>query len=109
MNELRLTETNSADDSDGKTWGFEGNLFWHLIGGIFAAVIVLLLLFSVAQWTITASASVAAIPLSLSLTYIFGFRQGKPAGYDRDILELWISGPGFGPDARQPLEERCYV
>ena len=25
--ELRFTETNSADDSQGKTWGLDGNLF----------------------------------------------------------------------------------
>ena len=36
--ELRFTETNSADDSTGKTWGLEGNLFWYLIGGAFEAM-----------------------------------------------------------------------
>ena len=45
--ELRFTETNSADDSAGKTWGLEGNLFWFVAGGAFAAVVTLLLLFSV--------------------------------------------------------------
>jgi hypothetical protein len=29
---LRLTETNSADDSKGRTWGLEGNLFWYMTG-----------------------------------------------------------------------------
>ena len=36
--ELRFTETNSADDSAGKTWGLEGNLFWYLVGGALQAV-----------------------------------------------------------------------
>ena len=27
MSELRFTETNSAEDSGGKTWGLEGSLF----------------------------------------------------------------------------------
>ncbi len=40
--ELRFTETNSADDSAGKTWGLEGNLFWFIAGGAFAAVVTLL-------------------------------------------------------------------
>jgi hypothetical protein len=39
--ELRFTETNSADDSAGKTWGLEGNLFWFVVGGAFATVITL--------------------------------------------------------------------
>lgn len=36
--ELRFTDTNSADDSKGRTWGLEGNLFWFLAGGTFASV-----------------------------------------------------------------------
>jgi hypothetical protein len=98
MNDLRLTETNSADDSAGKTWGLEGNLFWYLVGGVFASVIVLLVFFSVWRWSLAASAAVAAAPLSVTLLYIFGLRHGKPPGYDRDLFELWLSGPGFGPE-----------
>jgi len=37
--ELRFTETNSADDSAGKTRGLGGNLFWYLAGGAFASVL----------------------------------------------------------------------
>ena len=50
--ELRFTETNSADDSAGKTWGLEGNLFWFVAGGAFAVVLTLLLLFSIWQWNL---------------------------------------------------------
>jgi len=98
MSELRFTETNSADDSAGKTWGLEGSLFWYLIGGVFTSVIILLVLFSMLRWTLTASAAAAAAPLATVLLYIFGFRQGKPSGYDRDLFELWLSGPGFAPE-----------
>jgi hypothetical protein len=98
MNDLRLTDTNSADDSQGKTWGLEGNLFWFLIGGAFVSVILLLLLFSVLKWSLLGAALVAAVPLSLTLLYIFLLRQGKPRGYDRDLLQLWFTGSGFGPD-----------
>jgi sugar phosphate permease len=101
MSELRLTETNSAEDSAGKTWGLEGSLFWYLIGGVFTSVIMLLLLFSVWRWTFVASLASATVPLTLVLLYIFGLRQGKPPGYDRDLLELWLSGPGFGPQPRK--------
>jgi hypothetical protein len=97
MIELRFTETNSADDSAGKTWGLEGTLFWYLTGGVFISVIVLLVLFSMLHWTFTASLGAAAVPLILSLLYVFGFRQGKPAGHDRDLFELSLSGPGFVP------------
>jgi hypothetical protein len=96
--ELRLTETNSADDSAGRTWGLEGNLFWHVVAGVFIAVLTLLLCFSAMRWSFKASAALAAVPLTLSLTYVFGFRQGKPPGYDRDLLDGWLHGSGFSPD-----------
>ena len=97
-NELRFTETNSADDSAGKTWGLEGNLFWFVAGGAFASVVTLLLLFSMWRWTLLSAVVPALIPLGLALLYAFAFRQGKPSGYDIDLFELWLKGPGFGPE-----------
>jgi len=47
----------------------------------------------------------------ICLAYIFGFRQGKPPGYDRDCFEHWFSGGGFAPEVeavrnfRHPLSE----
>lgn len=100
--ELRLTETNSADDSAGRTWGLEGNLFWHVVAGAFVSVLTLLLCFSALRWSFASSALLAAVPLSLSLIYVFGFRQGKPPGYDRDLLDGWLNGSGITPKHQQP-------
>jgi hypothetical protein len=100
--ELRFTETNSADDSTGKTWGLEGNLFWYLAGGSFASVITLLLLFSVWRWSLVSALIPAALPFSVTLLYILAFRQGRSPGYDTDLFELWLRGPGFGPSAAAP-------
>jgi hypothetical protein len=100
---LRLTETNSADDSKGRTWGLEGNLFWYMTGGCFASVMTLLITFSVAKVSFLGSLVFATIPLLLTLLYVYGFRHGKPPGYDTDCLDSWIKGSGFGPDlCRQP-------
>jgi len=96
-NEVRFTETNSADDSAGKTWGLEGNLFWYLIGGAFISVLTLLLLFSVWRWTLVSALLPAAVPISVTLLYVLALRQGKPPGYDTDLFELWLKGQGFGP------------
>lgn len=94
---LRFTETNSSEDSKGKTWGLDGNLFWFAIGGIFSAVMVLLILFSVFKLSIGFAIGVALIPIFLSFTYIFVFRQGKPPGYDRDFLDNLLNGASFSP------------
>ena len=108
--ELKFTDTNSADDSQGRTWGLEGNLFWFLAGDGFGSVVLMLLLFSACRFTFFASAVVAAIPLALTLIYVFGFRQGKPPRYDMDYLEYWLAGRGFGPEThsktKPPLEIR---
>jgi hypothetical protein len=95
--ELRFTETNSADDSTGKTWGLEGNLFWFVAVGAFISVITLLLLFSVWRWSLVSALIPSLIPLGLALLYALTLRQGKPPGYDTDLFELWLKGPGFGP------------
>lgn len=96
--ELRLSDTNSADDSTGRTWGLDGGLFWYLVAGVFAFVVTLLFLFSAMRVSFAASLVVAAVPLALMATYVFGFRQGRPPAYDLDIVDYWTNGAGFGPN-----------
>ena len=110
--ELRFTDTNSADDSKGQTWGLEGNLFWFLTGGGFLSVVFMLLLFSVWRVGFTSSVVLAGMPLLLAMVYVFGFRHGKPPRYDLDCLEYWIAGRGFGPEAELKLKHplgNCHV
>ena len=109
---LKFTDTNSADDSMGRTWGLDGNLFWFLIGGTFGSVVIMLLLFSAFRFSFSAAGLIAAIPLILTLIYVFGFRQGKPPRYDVDCLEYWLCGKGFGPESHsklKPIPEVCRV
>jgi Flp pilus assembly protein TadB len=99
--ELRLTDTNAASDSKGRTWGLEGNLFWWLVGGIGAGIMVFFILLVVSGSSLLTSLMVALIPVLLCLAYIFGLRQGKPPGYDRDIFEYVLTGRGFSPEAHR--------
>ena len=96
--DLRLTDTNAASDSQGRTWGLEGNLFWWLVGGIGAGLVTFFALLLGFKAGLMLSFGVALLPVLLCLAYIFGLRQGKPPGYDRDILEHALGGRGFGPE-----------
>jgi Flp pilus assembly protein TadB len=96
--ELRLTDTNAASDSKGRTWGLEGGLFWWLIGGIGAGITLFFVLLVVVGSSLLVSFLVALVPVLVCLAYIFGLRQGKPPGYDRDIFEYVVSGRGFSPE-----------
>ena len=109
--EIRFTDTNSADDSKGKTWGLDGNLFWYLIGGTFGSVVLMLLLFSAYRLSFIQSVAIAVVPLTLTLVYVFGFRQGKPPRYDIDCLEYWIFGKGFSPQCQMKMQHPlvCHV
>ena len=102
--ELRFTDTNSADDSKGRTWGLDGNLFWFLAGGAFVSVTLMLLLFSAYRVGFIESVVIAAIPLTLTVIYVFSFRQGKPPRYDRDCLEYWFLGKGFSPEPQAKIQ-----
>ena len=96
--DLRLTDTNAASDSKGRTWGLEGGLFWWLVGGVGIAITVFFVLLVVLKSSLLTSFGVALVPVLLCLAYIFGLRQGKPPGYDRDVFERLLNGGGFGPD-----------
>ena len=100
-NELRFTDTNAASDSKGRTWGLEGGLFWWLIGGIGGGITPFFVLLVVVGSSFFVSFLVALVPVLVCLAYIFGLRQGKPPGYDRDIFEYAFNGRGFSPEAHR--------
>ena len=106
-NKLRLTDTNAASDSKGRTWGLEGGLFWWLIGGIGAGITVFCVLLVVLNESLLFSFVAALVPVLICLAYIFALRQGKPPGYDRDLFEYLTTGRGFSPQIgihdRHPL------
>jgi len=106
--ELRLTDTNAASDSKGRTWGLEGGLFWWLVGGIGAGITLFFLLLVVVGASLTVSFFVALAPVLLCLAYIFGLRQGKPPGYDRDCFEYLLTGRGFSPQAGHNFHHPLY-
>ena len=94
---LRLTDTNAADDSKGSVWGLDGNLFMPVVASAAVSIGVILLLFGLLHVHWLVSALIGGVPFGGTLTYVLLFKQGKPPGYDRDLFDLWINGRGFSP------------
>ena len=99
--DLRFTDTNAASDSKGRTWGLEGGLFWWLVGGVGVGITVFFVFLVMLNSSLLTSFGIALVPVGLCLAYIFGLRQGKPPGYDRDVFERVFTGSGFAPDANR--------
>lgn len=99
--DLRITETNSADDNAGRAFGLEGNLYlpvlFALVGGILGCGVGLLILHApLLPTVIVASAPAVGVALWMAL-----LRHGRPPGYDRDLVETWFGCGDFAP----PREE----
>jgi hypothetical protein len=109
--DLRFTDTNASSDSKGRTWGLEGGLFWWLVGGVGAGITLFFVFLVMLNSSLLTSFGIALLPVGVCLAYIFGLRQGKPPGYDRDCFEFWTTGSGFAPEVqamrnfRHPLSE----
>lgn len=101
--DLRLTPTNSADDSQGSVWGIQGNLLWLILGGVFVGLLVLLVGFTMFPSSMISTLTVAVCPLVLTTAYAV-FKQRHPPGYDVDLLDLFVCGRAFGPAKGQTDE-----
>ena len=99
--DLRFTDTNAASDSKGRTWGLEGSLFWWLVGGVGVGITVFFVFLVMLNSSLLTSFGGALVPVALCLAYIFGLRQGKPPGYDRDVFERVFTESGFAPDEKR--------
>ncbi len=108
MNELRFTDTNAADDSAGRVFGLDGNLYLPVVSGLVAGVVLFAGLGFIGIAYPLAGA-VAAIPIIGSLVWVLGFRQGKPAGYDRDKLDDLLGGADFTRDGEPITHTKAHA
>jgi hypothetical protein len=95
MDGLRITDTNSANDSKGRAFGMEGNDFIYvLIGGVVALGLYLLLAIMFGVGKIVAL--VLVLPFLLGpLGWVVFLRHNKPEGYAEDWFDQTFSGAGF--------------
>ncbi len=95
MSELRITDTNSANDSKGRAFGLEGNDFIYVIVA-FVVALGLYLLLSVLLGVGKLAALAVALPFLLGpLAWVLLLRHNKPEGYARDWFDQKFNGEGW--------------
>jgi len=95
MSELRITDTNSANDSKGRAFGLEGNDFIYVLVALVVALgLYLLLSFLFSVGKLAALAFVAPIFLC-PLCWVVLLRHNKPEGYAEDWVDQKFNGEGW--------------
>ena len=96
MDALRITDTNSANDSRGRAFGLEGNDFVYVLIGFVVALglfLLLTVLFGAGRFV----ALVLTLPFLLGpLGWIVLLRHNKAEGYAEDWFDQPFNGAGFG-------------
>lgn len=110
MSELRITDTNSANDSKGRAFGLEGNDFVYVLVAVVAAL-ALYLIFGYVLRTGLAVALVFSIPMPAAVVaWVLLLRHNKPEGYAEDVFDDLANGEGWSLTAnaqsRPPGKER---
>jgi hypothetical protein len=106
MEGLRLTDTNAADDSKGAVWGLDGNLFIPVVVSAVLSIALLLVMIGFFAFSWLVGFAVASIPFIATTSYIALLKQGKPPGYDIDLLDLLFHGRAFSFKANEQSRHR---
>jgi hypothetical protein len=94
-NGLRITDTNSANDSKGRALGFEGNDFLYIVVGIIGAIGLFLLLYALLAVAPASAILLSAPVFIISLLWVLVFRHNKPEGYAEDFFDYALNREGF--------------
>jgi len=107
MAELRITDTNSANDSKGRAFGLEGNDFVYVL----VAVVVAMGLYIVCSLVLrlpVGAAVVLALPVCLvPAAWVLLLRHNKPAGYAEDWFEQLVNREGWSFAPRAQIHRPC--
>lgn len=102
MSELRITDTNSANDSPGRALGLDGNDFLYVVGAIVGALACYLLLTALLHVGALVALLLSAPMLAGPVAWVLLLRHHKPAGYAGDLFDHLVNGEGwsFAPHAQ---------
>ena len=93
--ELRITDTNSSNDSKGHALGLEGNDFVYVVIGIVAAIGVFLLLYAVFAAALLTATLISSIFVIVPTTWVLMFKHNRPEGFAEDFFDEQLNREGF--------------
>jgi hypothetical protein len=95
MDGLRVTDTNSSNDTKGRAFGLEGNDYVYVIVGFVVALGLYLLMTALFSAGKLAALLLVMPFLLVPLAWVFLLRRNKPEGYAEDWLDHHLAGEGW--------------
>lgn len=93
--ELRITDTNSANDAKGRALGLEGNDFIYIVVGFVLGLALFLGLAFVLKTGMLFAAGIGLLVLLAPAAWVLLFRHQKPEGYAEDWFDQRFTGGGW--------------
>lgn len=100
MSDLRITDTNSANDSRGRAFGLEGNDFVYVLAAFVGALGFYLALNLVVRVHPGVALAMALPLLLIPLAWVVLLRRNRPQGYAEDWFEQRANGEGWSFSGR---------
>lgn len=104
---LREHDAYEGAKSSGEFLGMTGNSGWFLLGSCGVTILMVVFLWGMLGVSLLFCLLVGVVLCGLSLAYVFGLRNNRPAHYDTDFFESALVEAGlmefqFGPREKSP-------
>lgn len=108
MNSGHLNEhdANQGAQSRGEFFGMTGNSAWYLFGSAGASLLLVIVLWGMLGLSLLLCLFLGLVLCGLSVAYVFGLKNNRPAHYDTDFFESALIEAGVIPLAFGPREKR---
>ena len=95
MSELRITDTNSANDSRGRAFGLEGNDFIYVLVALVFAMGLYVVCTTILRIRVL-PAVILSLPFFLApAAWVLLLRHNKPAGFAEDWFDHLVNREGW--------------
>lgn len=104
---LHEHDAHEGAKSSGEFLGMTGNSGWFLLGSCGVTILMVVFLWGMLGVSLLFCLLVGVVLCGLSLAYVFGLKNNRPAHYDTDFFESALVEAGlvefrFGPRAKSP-------